>query len=69
MDKPRAPILPDRIVDELCSVAEDAPELEKMVRKARNASEFLKALAHETRLVRSVQTLRPLSPKRHRKKS
>lgn len=51
MDKPRAPILSDRIVDELRSVAEDAPELEKMVRKARNASEFLKALAHETRLV------------------
>lgn len=51
MTKKRPAILPDAIVDELNSVDENAPELERMVRKARDASEFLKALAHETRLL------------------
>jgi DNA-binding transcriptional ArsR family regulator len=51
MTKERPAILPKKIVDELHSVDEDAPELEIMVRKARDASDFLKALAHETRLL------------------
>ena len=51
MTKDSPAILPEDIVDELRSVNENTPELEKMVRKARNASEFLKALAHETRLL------------------
>jgi len=51
MTDKRPAILPDAIVDELNSVDENAPELERMVRKARDASEFLKALAHETRLL------------------
>jgi DNA-binding transcriptional ArsR family regulator len=51
MDKPPPPILPERVVEELHSIAEETPELEMMVRKARNASEFLKAMAHETRLL------------------
>jgi DNA-binding transcriptional ArsR family regulator len=44
-------ILSDDIVEELNSPSENTPELEKMVRKARDASDFLKALAHETRLL------------------
>jgi DNA-binding transcriptional ArsR family regulator len=51
MENERTPILSDEIMLELISVGEDAPELKKMVRKARNASDFLKALAHETRLL------------------
>lgn len=51
MTKEHHAILPEEIVDELISVDEDSPELEKMVSKARDASEFLKALAHETRLL------------------
>ncbi|HKJ61069.1 MAG TPA: metalloregulator ArsR/SmtB family transcription factor [Hyphomicrobiales bacterium] len=51
MTKKRHAIPAEEIVDELPSVDEDAPELEKMVRKARDASDFLKALAHETRLL------------------
>jgi DNA-binding transcriptional ArsR family regulator len=51
MTKERRAILPKEIVDELQSINEDSPELEKMVRKARDASDFLKALAHETRLL------------------
>lgn len=52
MNKQQRPaILSDKIVEELHSLDEDAPELDKMVRKARDASEFLKALAHETRLL------------------
>jgi DNA-binding transcriptional ArsR family regulator len=51
MENERTPILSDEIMIELISVGEDAPELKKMVRKARNASDFLKALAHETRLL------------------
>jgi len=51
MSKDQSAILSDAIVEELHSVEEDAPELEKMVRKAREASDFLKAMAHETRLL------------------
>jgi DNA-binding transcriptional ArsR family regulator len=51
MNKDQSAILSDAIVEELHSVEEDAPELEKMVRKAREASDFLKAMAHETRLL------------------
>ncbi|NJM34270.1 MAG: winged helix-turn-helix transcriptional regulator [Rhodomicrobium sp.] len=51
MNKQQTSILPDEIVRELTSTSEDTPELEKMVRKARDASDFLKALAHETRLL------------------
>lgn len=51
MTKPESGILPDGIVEELRSAGEDAPELDRMMRKARNASDFLKALAHETRLL------------------
>ena len=51
MTKKRPAILPDEIIDELHSVDEDAPELKKMMHKARDASDFLKALAHETRLL------------------
>ena len=51
MENERTPILSNEIMIELISVGEDAPELKKMVRKARNASDFLKALAHETRLL------------------
>ncbi|HEY7646111.1 MAG TPA: metalloregulator ArsR/SmtB family transcription factor [Hyphomicrobiales bacterium] len=51
MENERTPILSNEIMIELISVAEDPPELKKMVRKARNASDFLKALAHETRLL------------------
>ncbi|MGB0086219.1 MAG: metalloregulator ArsR/SmtB family transcription factor [Rhodomicrobiaceae bacterium] len=51
MDKQRSAILPDTLVEELRSLDENTPELEKMVRKARDASDFLKALAHETRLL------------------
>ena len=51
MENERTPILSDEIIGELITVDEHAPELEKMLRKARNASDFLKALAHETRLL------------------
>lgn len=51
MTKERPAILSKEIVNELHSVDENAPELEKMVHKARDASDFLKALAHETRLL------------------
>ncbi len=51
MEDERSQILPDSVLDELRSVDEDAPEIERMVRRARDASEFLKALAHETRLL------------------
>jgi DNA-binding transcriptional ArsR family regulator len=44
-------ILPETIMEELRAGGEDAPELERMMRKARDASDFLKALAHETRLL------------------
>lgn len=51
MTKEPNAILHEEIIDELVSVDEASPELEKMVSKARDASEFLKALAHETRLL------------------
>jgi len=51
MEKQRPPILPENIMEELISSEENTPELEQMVRRARNASELLKALAHETRLM------------------
>lgn len=37
--------------DELRSGAEYSPELEQLMRKARKASDFLKALSHENRLL------------------
>lgn len=39
------------IEDELKSDTEYSPELEILMRKARNASDFLKALSHENRLL------------------
>ncbi len=51
MTKPEHSILPDRIIEELRSGDEHAPELKQMLRNARQASDFLKALAHETRLL------------------
>lgn len=43
-------ILPKDLEDELRSL-DHSPELEQMMRKARKASDFLKALSHETRLL------------------
>jgi DNA-binding transcriptional ArsR family regulator len=51
MTKSGPGILPESIMEELRSGGEDAPELDRMMRKARHASDFLKALAHETRLL------------------
>jgi len=51
MEKERPPILPENILKELNSSEENTPDLEQMVRRARNASELLKALANETRLL------------------
>jgi len=39
------------IEDELRSDVEYSPELEQLMRKARKASDFLKALSHENRLL------------------
>lgn len=39
------------IVDELSSDVEVSPELEILMRSARKASDFLKALSHENRLL------------------
>ncbi|RTL61132.1 MAG: ArsR family transcriptional regulator [Hyphomicrobiales bacterium] len=44
-------ILPKAIVDAMESGQEVSPELQNLMRKARKASDFLKALAHENRLV------------------
>ena len=44
-------ILPKTIVDAMESGQEVSPELQSLMQKARKASEFLKALAHENRLV------------------
>lgn len=44
-------ILSDEVVAELESDKELSPELERMMRRARDASDFLKALAHENRLI------------------
>ena len=44
-------ILPQAVVDALESGQEVSPELQSLMQKARKASDFLKALAHENRLV------------------
>lgn len=44
-------ILSDAIVDAMRSGQEVSPELQSLMQKARKASDFLKALAHENRLV------------------
>ncbi|MGE0627479.1 MAG: ArsR/SmtB family transcription factor [Hyphomicrobiaceae bacterium] len=44
-------ILPQDIVDALARDSEVSPELKRLCNKARKASEFLKALAHENRLL------------------
>lgn len=44
-------ILSQEIVESLESDAEVSPELKRLMNKARKASEFLKALAHENRLL------------------
>lgn len=44
-------IIPKALEDEMRSTDEHSPELEEMIRKARKASDFLKALSHETRLI------------------
>jgi DNA-binding transcriptional ArsR family regulator len=51
MNEERPAILPEEVVNELLTFQEGGLELEQMVRKARDATEFLKALAHETRLL------------------
>lgn len=44
-------ILPQAVVDAMQSGQEVSPELQSLMQKARKASDFLKALAHENRLV------------------
>lgn len=44
-------LLPPGIEDELRSDEPLSPELRQLMRKARDASDFLKALAHESRLL------------------
>ena len=44
-------ILPKSVQDALESDQEVSPELQNFIQKARKASDFLKALAHENRLV------------------
>ena len=44
-------ILPQAVEDALESGQEVSPELQSLMQKARKASDFLKALAHENRLV------------------
>lgn len=44
-------ILPSSVEDELRSGEEHSPELEQLMRNARDASDFLKALSHESRLL------------------
>ena len=44
-------ILSDEIVDALGNDAEVSPELKRLLAKARKASDFLKALANENRLL------------------
>ena len=44
-------ILPSDIETELREGAEYSPELDLLMRKARKASDFLKALSHENRLL------------------
>lgn len=44
-------ILPQSIEDELRSSVEQSPDLREIMRNARKASDFLKALSHESRLL------------------
>ena len=44
-------ILPSEIESELRDGAEYSPELDQLMRKARKASNFLKALSHESRML------------------
>jgi DNA-binding transcriptional ArsR family regulator len=44
-------IISSRIEDELRSDQEFSPELDELMRNARRASDFLKALSHENRLL------------------
>jgi DNA-binding transcriptional ArsR family regulator len=44
-------ILPSELETELRDGAEYSPELDRLMRKARKASNFLKALSHENRLL------------------
>lgn len=44
-------IIPSRIEAELKSDIEFSPELDELMRNARRASDFLKALSHENRLL------------------
>jgi DNA-binding transcriptional ArsR family regulator len=46
-----APIISSALERELRDGPEWSPELDEFMRKARNASDFLKALAHENRLL------------------
>lgn len=46
-----APIVSTRIEDELREGPEISPELDQLMRNARKASDFLKALSHENRLL------------------
>src|SRR5690242_19480349 len=44
-------IIPSELEDELRDGAEYSPELNQLMRKARKASNFLKAISHENRLM------------------
>jgi DNA-binding transcriptional ArsR family regulator len=44
-------IVPKSIEDQLLSDEEFSPELDELMRNARRASDFLKALSHENRLL------------------
>ncbi len=44
-------IVPKTVENELRDGAEFSPELDQLMRKARKASDFLKALSHENRLL------------------
>ncbi|WP_377842236.1 ArsR/SmtB family transcription factor [Bosea sp. UC22_33] len=44
-------IVPKALENELRDGAEFSPELDQLMRKARRASDFLKALSHENRLL------------------
>ena len=46
-----SPIVSTRIEDELREGPEISPELDQLTRNARKASDFLKALSHENRLL------------------
>ena len=46
-----SPIVSTRIEDELREGPEISPELDQLMRNARKASDFLKALSHENRLL------------------